>query len=201
MRSQLLPRPPLAATTARAVPTARPTAARRAAPARRRRAAPAAARATFSPGEREAAPRSPATETAAGRLASATQQRGRPHPHPPTPSPPPGAPAGLTPELKVALDKFTTDNAVVLFMKGNRDFPQCGFSNTAVQILNSLGAAYETVNILEDDALRAGLKEYSAWPTFPQLYVGGEFLGGCDVMIAAYQSGELVEAVEAAAAE
>lgn len=85
-------------------------------------------------------------------------------------------------------------------MKGTRDFPQCGFSNTAVGILNALGAPYETVNILEDDKLRSGMKEYSAWPTFPQLYVGGEFVGGCDIMIQTYQDGTLVETIESALA-
>lgn len=87
----------------------------------------------------------------------------------------------LTPELKEALDKYLSENKVVLFMKGNKMFPQCGFSNTCVQILNALEIPYETVNILEDDSLRQGMKEYSAWPTFPQLYIDGEFFGGCDI--------------------
>jgi monothiol glutaredoxin len=87
---------------------------------------------------------------------------------------------------------------VVVFLKGTKDMPLCGFSNTVVQILNALDAPYVTVNILEDDLLRSGMKEYSAWPTFPQVYVGGEFFGGCDIMIASYQSGELAEVVEAA---
>ena len=96
--------------------------------------------------------------------------------HRPNTRSPPGAGAALTPELKSALDDFLSSNRIVLFMKGTREFPQCGFSNTAVGILNALGAPYETVNILEDDKLRTGMKEYSAWPTFPQLYVGGEFV-------------------------
>lgn len=76
--------------------------------------------------------------------------------------------------------------------------PLCGFSNTVVQILNTLNAPFVTVNILEDELLRTGMKEYSAWPTFPQVYIDGEFYGGCDIMIASYQSGELQEALEAA---
>jgi monothiol glutaredoxin len=82
-------------------------------------------------------------------------------------------------------------NPVVLFMKGNRRFPACGFSATVVGILEKLGAAYETVNILEDPRVREGMKEYSSWPTFPQLYVKGEFVGGCDIVKEMYASGEL----------
>jgi monothiol glutaredoxin len=91
--------------------------------------------------------------------------------------------AALTPELKEALDTFVASNKVVLFMKGTKDFPQCGFSNSLVQILNSLNVEYETVNILENDTLRQGLKVYSSWPTFPQLYIDGEFFGGCDITV------------------
>lgn len=68
-------------------------------------------------------------------------------------------------------------------MKGTKDFPQCGFSNTVVQILKSLNAPFETINILENELLRQGLKEYSSWPTFPQLYIDGEFFGGCDITV------------------
>lgn len=68
-------------------------------------------------------------------------------------------------------------------MKGTKDFPQCGFSNTVVQILNSLNVPFETINILENELLRMGLKEYSSWPTFPQLYIDGEFFGGCDITV------------------
>ncbi|KAG0554903.1 hypothetical protein KC19_12G128900 [Ceratodon purpureus] len=110
-----------------------------------------------------------------------------------------GPPGGaLTPELKEALDKYLSENKVVLFMKGNKSFPQCGFSNTCVQILNNLEVPYETVNILEDENLRQGMKLYSAWPTFPQLYIDGEFFGGCDITLDAYQSGELKELLEKA---
>lgn len=83
-------------------------------------------------------------------------------------------------------------------MKGNRQFPQCGFSNTCVQILNTMDVPYETVNILEDEKLRQGMKEYSSWPTFPQIYIDGDFFGGCDIAIEAYQNGELKETLEKA---
>lgn len=68
-------------------------------------------------------------------------------------------------------------------MKGSKDFPQCGFSNTVVQILKSLNVPFETIDILENELLRQGLKEYSSWPTFPQLYIDGEFFGGCDITV------------------
>lgn len=91
--------------------------------------------------------------------------------------------AALTPELKSTLDKVVTSNKVILFMKGTKDFPQCGFSNTVVQILKSLNVSFEAINILENEMLRQGLKEYSSWPTFPQLYIEGEFFGGCDITV------------------
>lgn len=91
--------------------------------------------------------------------------------------------AALTPELKSTLDKVVTSHKVVLFMKGTKDFPQCGFSHTVVQILKSLNVPFETINILENEMLRQGLKEYSSWPTFPQLYIEGEFYGGCDITV------------------
>ncbi len=80
---------------------------------------------------------------------------------------------------------------VVLFMKGTPLFPQCGFSSTAIQILERLGVDYETVDVLADPEVRAGIKSFSDWPTVPQLYVKGEFVGGSDIMIEMYQSGEL----------
>ncbi|GKV29022.1 hypothetical protein SLEP1_g38001 [Rubroshorea leprosula] len=106
--------------------------------------------------------------------------------------------SALTPQLKDTLDKVVTSNKVVLFMKGTKDFPQCGFSNTVVQILKSLNVPFETINILENEMLRQGLKEYSSWPTFPQLYIEGEFFGGCDITIEAYQNGQLQELLEKA---
>jgi monothiol glutaredoxin len=80
---------------------------------------------------------------------------------------------------------------VVLYMKGTPVFPQCGFSAQVVQVLSTLGVKFKAFNVLEDDALRQGIKEFSNWPTIPQLYVGGEFIGGCDIVREMYQSGEL----------
>jgi monothiol glutaredoxin len=84
-------------------------------------------------------------------------------------------------------------NDVVLFMKGTELFPQCGFSSRAVAILNRLGATYQTVDVLQDPEIRQGIKDYSEWPTVPQLYVRGEFVGGSDIMMEMYESGELQE--------
>lgn len=83
------------------------------------------------------------------------------------------------------------NNKVVLYMKGTPDFPQCGFSSQAVQVLDACGADYMHVNIFEDPELREALKGYSNWPTYPQLYVNGELVGGCDIMIDLYKSGDL----------
>lgn len=91
--------------------------------------------------------------------------------------------SALSPGLKATLDEVVTSHKVVLFMKGTKDFPQCGFSHTVVQILKSLNVPFETINILENELLRQGLKEYSSWPTFPQLYIDGEFFGGCDITV------------------
>lgn len=93
--------------------------------------------------------------------------------------------ADMGPEMKSAIDKFVSENKVVCFIKGTKEQPKCGFSNTVVQIFNSIGVPYETVNILEDEGLRQGMKIYSSWPTFPQVYVDGEFYGGCDICIGA----------------
>ena len=82
-------------------------------------------------------------------------------------------------------------NPVMLYMKGNAMFPQCGFSARVVQILTHLGVPFQTANVLEDPALRDGVKEFSSWPTVPQLYVKGEFVGGCDIVTEMFQSGEL----------
>ena len=80
---------------------------------------------------------------------------------------------------------------VVLFMKGNRGFPQCGFSGRAIQILQALGTEFDTADVLTDDEIRQGIKDYSNWPTIPQLYIDGEFVGGSDIMMEMYQNGEL----------
>jgi monothiol glutaredoxin len=90
-------------------------------------------------------------------------------------------------DIQSTIDK----NDIVLFMKGTPDFPQCGFSGQVVQILNHLGVAYEPVNCLANDEIRQGIKEFSSWPTIPQLYVKGEFIGGCDIVREMFQSGEL----------
>ena len=97
----------------------------------------------------------------------------------------------LTDPQRARFAELVRQNPVVLFMKGNRHFPQCGFSATVIGILDQLTPSYQTVNILEDPAVREGMKEYSSWPTFPQLYVKGEFVGGCDIIKDLFASGEL----------
>ena len=90
------------------------------------------------------------------------------------------------------------NNPVVLYMKGSPDFPQCGFSGQVVQILGACKAKYISVNIFEDPELREALKDYSSWPTYPQLYINGELVGGCDIIIDLYKKGELVTLLAAA---
>lgn len=100
------------------------------------------------------------------------------------------------------IDSLVKQNEVVLFMKGNASFPMCGFSGRAIQILKACGVdtkAVKTINVLEDEAIRQGIKEYSNWPTIPQLYVKGEFIGGSDIMMEMYESGELQQALSAQA--
>ena len=89
------------------------------------------------------------------------------------------------------IDGIVKNSDVVLFMKGTPLFPQCGFSSRAIAILEHLGVAYESVDVLQDMEIRAGIKDYSDWPTIPQLYVKGEFLGGSDIMMEMYEAGEL----------
>jgi monothiol glutaredoxin len=96
----------------------------------------------------------------------------------------------MTPELQAKLNQLVKDHKM----------PQCGFSNNVVQILNTLGVAYETVDVLMDGEIRQGIKEYSNWPTIPQVYINGEFVGGSDILIELYQSGELQEMVTVALA-
>ena len=98
------------------------------------------------------------------------------------------------------IGKLIESNKIMVFMKGNKLMPQCGFSNQVVQILNILGVPYETVDVLEDGDIRQGVKEYSNWPTIPQVYINGEFVGGSDVMTELYQKGELQQMVEVALA-
>ncbi len=106
----------------------------------------------------------------------------------------------MTPELKERIDSLVNSNKVFVFMKGTKLMPMCGFSNNVVQILNSLGVPFETCDVLEDPEIRQGIKVYSNWPTIPQVYVNGEFVGGSDVMIEMYQSGELQEMLAVALA-
>ncbi|MBK9431263.1 Grx4 family monothiol glutaredoxin [Sphingorhabdus sp.] len=94
------------------------------------------------------------------------------------------------------IDTLVKGNDVVLFMKGSPLFPQCGFSSRAIAILDHLGVEYASVDVLQDQEIRQGIKEYSDWPTIPQLYVKGEFLGGSDIMMEMYEAGELQELVE-----
>lgn len=106
----------------------------------------------------------------------------------------------MTPAVKERIDQLINQHKIMVFMKGTKLMPQCGFSNNVVQILNTLGVSYETVNVLDDPELRQGIKDYSNWPTIPQVYVNGEFIGGSDVMIELYQNGELQQMVEVALA-
>jgi monothiol glutaredoxin len=95
------------------------------------------------------------------------------------------------------IGEIVSSNPIVLFMKGTPLFPQCGFSSRAIAILDRLGAQYETVDVLQDPEIRAGIKQFSDWPTIPQLYVRGEFVGGSDIMMEMYESGELQQLVTA----
>ncbi|HLW93614.1 MAG TPA: Grx4 family monothiol glutaredoxin [Roseiarcus sp.] len=95
-------------------------------------------------------------------------------------------------DVQEQIKKEITENPVVLFMKGTPQFPMCGFSSQVVQILDYVGAPYKGINVLDDPDLRQGIKEYANWPTIPQLYVKGEFVGGCDIVREMFQSGELI---------
>ena len=94
-------------------------------------------------------------------------------------------------DIKAKIETIIKSDDIVLFMKGNKQFPQCGFSGAVVQILDHLDVNYKTVNVLEDPEIRDGIKMYSNWPTIPQLYVKGEFIGGCDIIREMYADGEL----------
>jgi monothiol glutaredoxin len=100
-------------------------------------------------------------------------------------------------DVNAFIDNEVKSNDVVLFMKGTPTFPQCGFSGQVVQILDYVGAPYKGINVLEDMAIRDGIKAYSNWPTIPQLYVKGEFIGGCDIVREMFQAGELQELLKA----
>jgi monothiol glutaredoxin len=102
-------------------------------------------------------------------------------------------------DSKERIDALVKNNDVVLFMKGSALFPQCGFSSRAVAILDHLEVPFETVDVLQDQEIRQGIKEYSDWPTIPQLYVKGEFVGGSDIMMEMFESGELQQLLKAEA--
>lgn len=98
---------------------------------------------------------------------------------------------------KQRIEDLIKNNKVVLFMKGNKQIPMCGFSGAVIQCLNQVGANYETFNVLEDPAIRDGIKEFSNWPTIPQLYVDQKFIGGCDIVREMFSNGELKELLSA----
>lgn len=102
-------------------------------------------------------------------------------------------------DARERIEEIIRDNDIVLFMKGTELFPQCGFSSRAVAILDRLQMPYKTVDVLQDQEIRQGIKEYSDWPTVPQLYVKGEFVGGSDIMMEMFESGELQQLVGAQA--
>ena len=101
-------------------------------------------------------------------------------------------------DVQQRIDDLVKNNRVMLFMKGTAQFPMCGFSGRAIQILKAAGATdIKTFNVLEDEGVRQGIKEYANWPTIPQLYINGEFVGGSDIMMEMYQAGELQQALAA----
>mgnify|MGYP006442253939 FL=1 len=97
------------------------------------------------------------------------------------------------------IETYVNDHEVVLFMKGTADFPQCGFSGKVIKILKDLSVDFFVVNVLDDDEVREGVKVFSNWPTIPQLYVGGELVGGCDIVVDLFESGELQKMLTATA--
>lgn len=102
----------------------------------------------------------------------------------------------MSEEIQKTIKSRVENNRVILFMKGTRETPECGFSARVVQILNTLGVRYETVNVLENEEIRQGIKEFSNWPTIPQLYIDGKFIGGCDICEDMFRNGDLESAVE-----
>jgi monothiol glutaredoxin len=99
-------------------------------------------------------------------------------------------------DVRDRIDRLVRNNDIVLFMKGTALFPQCGFSSRAVAILDHLGVPFETVDVLQDPEIREGIKQYSDWPTVPQLYVKGEFVGGSDIMMEMFEAGELQQLLD-----
>ena len=103
-------------------------------------------------------------------------------------------------KTQTRIEALINSSPIMVFMKGTKLMPQCGFSNNVVQILNALGMSFETFDVLSDMEIRQGIKDYSDWPTIPQVYVKGEFIGGSDILIEMYNSGELLEKLEIALA-
>lgn len=101
-------------------------------------------------------------------------------------------------DVQQRIKEIVDAHPVVLFMKGTKSFPQCGFSNALVQVLKEEGVSFETVNVLADAEIREGIKAFANWPTIPQLYVKGKFIGGCDIVTEMHQTGELAKELEAA---
>ena len=97
----------------------------------------------------------------------------------------------LPAEVRSQIQELVNQNPVMLFMKGNKHFPRCGFSATVVEVLKRMNVEFHTVDVLQDPAIRSGIKAFANWPTIPQLYVGGEFVGGCDIVREMYENGEL----------
>ncbi len=102
----------------------------------------------------------------------------------------------MSDEIQTTIKEVVENNDVVLFMKGTKETPQCGFSNAVVNTLSFMNVDFKDVNVLEDDSLREGIKSFTDWPTIPQLYVKGEFVGGCDIIQDMYKSGELSEVLK-----
>ncbi len=106
----------------------------------------------------------------------------------------------MDPNTLSRIETLINSSPIIVFMKGDKLMPQCGFSNNVVQILNALGISFQTFDVLSDIEIREGIKEYSNWPTIPQVYVKGEFIGGSDILIQMYNSGELKEKLDIALA-
>ena len=102
----------------------------------------------------------------------------------------------MEPKVKARIDEILDKSPIVLFMKGSPSFPQCGFSARAVAILQELGASFSSVDVLEDEEIRQGIKDYGQWPTIPQLYVNKKFIGGSDILMEMFEAGELKEALK-----
>ena len=102
----------------------------------------------------------------------------------------------MSDEIQTTIKEVVENNDVVLFMKGTKETPQCGFSNAVVNTLSFMNVDFKDVNVLEDDSLREGIKSFTDWPTIPQLYVKGEFVGGCDIIQDMYKSGELSQVLK-----